>query len=64
MFTNELKYAIADLFRDIHITEKAYTLNLDNDTRVKNIEKKWGDYIKSSSLKETFIVPTADSNVT
>ena len=54
MFTNELKYAVADLFRDTHITEKAYTLNLDNDIRVKNIEKKWDDYIKSSSLKKIF----------
>lgn len=54
MFTNELKYAVADLFRDTHITEKAYTLNLDNDIRVKNIEKKWDDYIKSSSIKKIF----------
>ena len=51
MFLNELKYAVADLFRDIHITEKAYALNINRDTDVINTEKKWGDYIKSGVLK-------------
>ena len=51
MFTNELKYAIADLFRDIHITEKAYELDFNMDINVINTEKKWGDYIKATVLR-------------
>ena len=49
-FSNELKYAIADLIRDLYITKEAYNLGLDKNILVINNEKKWEDYIKSLSL--------------
>ena len=52
-FDNELKYAIADLFRDYHITEKAYQLGLDKDILAIHNEEKWQDYIKSLTLNKS-----------
>ena len=53
-FKNELKYAIADLFRDMHITNKAYLLGLVDDLDILNIENKWSDHIKAITLKKKF----------
>ena len=54
-FSNELKYAIADLIRDVYITKEAYSLGLDKNILVINNEKKWEDYIKSLSLNNLII---------
>ena len=53
MFSNELKYAIADLFRDHHITNEAYRLGLDQDVLAIHNEEKWEDYIKSLILSRS-----------
>ena len=53
IFSNELKYAIADLFRDHHITEEAYRLGLDKNILAIHNEKKWQDYIKSITLNKS-----------
>ena len=50
-FSKELKYAIADLLRDYHITKKAYELNMQNNFEAISTELKWGDYIKSTIIK-------------
>ena len=50
-FPKELKYAIADLFRDYHITQNAYNLNLHKNFEAINTESKWSDYIKSTIVK-------------
>ena len=52
-FSNELKYAIADLFRDHHITEEAYRLGLDKNILAIHNEEKWQDYIKSLTLNKS-----------
>ena len=54
-FSNELKYALADLIRDVYITKEAYSLGLDKNILVINNEKKWEDYIKSLSLNNLII---------
>ena len=54
LFSNELKYAIADLFRDLHITNEAYALGLEKQIDVINIETKWNDYIKAGIIKNSF----------
>ena len=54
-FSNELKYAVADLIRDVYITKEAYSLGLDKNILVINNEKKWEDYIKSLSLNNLII---------
>ena len=51
-FDNELKYALADLFRDQEITKKAYKLNYDKDKAIINIERKWKDFISSEVMKK------------
>lgn len=51
-FSNELKYAIADLFRDFHITNEAYRLGLDQNVLVTHNKNKWEDYIKSINLNK------------
>ena len=53
IFSNELKYAIADLFRDHHITEEAYRLGLDKNILAIHNEEKWQDYIKSLTLNKS-----------
>ena len=53
IFSNELKYAIADLFRDHHITEEAYRLGLDKNILAIHNEEKWQDYIKSLTLNRS-----------
>ena len=53
IFSNELKYAIADLFRDHHITEEAYRLGLDKNILAIHNEEKWQDYIKSITLNKS-----------
>ena len=50
-FSNELKYALADLFRDREITEKAYSLGYDKENDIVNVENKWKDFISSSVMK-------------
>ena len=50
-FSNELKYALVDLFRDREITEKAYSLGYDKQRDIVNIENKWKDFISSSVMK-------------
>ena len=54
LFSNELKYAIADLLRDFHITEKAYELRLEKNKTVTQIEQKWEDHIKSTNFKNQY----------
>ena len=53
VFNNELKYAIADLFRDYHITNEAYMLGLDQDIHATHNENKWEDYIKSLNINKS-----------
>ena len=55
LFSNELKYAIADLFRDVHITQKAYGLDFDNHNSVIRIRNKWADYIKSTVYQKKYL---------
>ena len=50
-FENELKYALADLFRDLEITKRAYKLNYDQYEDIISIENKWKDYISSEVVK-------------
>lgn len=54
-FDNELKYALADLFRDKEIIEKAYKLNYHKNKDIINIEKKWADFISSEIMKSKLI---------
>jgi hypothetical protein len=54
LFSNELKYAIADLLRDYHITKRAYKLNFDKKVNILNIKEKWEDHIKSTIYKKEF----------
>ena len=58
IFDNELKYALADLFRDQEITKKAYKLNYYKDKNIINIEKKWRDFISSEVMKRELIKGT------
>ena len=53
-FTNELKFALADLFRDMHITKQGYDLGLDRNINVKSETNKWQDYIKSELIKTKY----------
>lgn len=53
-FSNELKYALVDLFRDFEITNEAYKTNLDKQDDIKNIEQKWRDHISASVMKSVF----------
>ncbi|MEL0174898.1 MAG: hypothetical protein VW904_09205, partial [bacterium] len=42
-FRQELKFAIADLMRDLEINKKCYGENLHNDVRVSTNVDMWGD---------------------
>ena len=42
-FPKELKYAIADLFRDYHITQNAYNLNLHKNSLLSKLADKKTD---------------------
>jgi len=53
-FTNELKFSLADLFRDMHITKQGYDLGLDQNINVKSETNKWQDYIKSELIKTKY----------
>ena len=53
-FTNELKSAIADLLRDMHITQRGYDVEFDEDVNVKQVTEKWQDYVKSVIIKEKY----------
>jgi hypothetical protein len=53
-FANELKFALADLFRDLHITKQGYDLELDQNINVKSETNKWQDYIKSELIKTRY----------
>jgi len=53
-FTNELKFSLADLFRDMHITKQGYDLGLDQNINVKSETNKWQDYIKSELIKTEY----------
>ena len=53
-FTNELKFSLADLFRDMHITKRGYALELDQNINVKSETNKWQDYIKSELIKTKY----------
>ena len=64
LFKNELKYAIADLIRDMHITKKAYELGLDKHFSVVSSEQKWDDYIKATVVKNKLVALKNDSNST
>ena len=54
-FENELKFAIADLLRDLHITNEAYDLGYNDSIEVLNVELKWSDHIKAITKKEDFL---------
>lgn len=51
MFSNELKYALVDLFRDNEITKEAYKNDLDKMFDISQVEKKWKDHIAASIIK-------------
>ena len=51
LFKNELKYAIADLLRDMHITKKAYELGLDKHFSVASSEKNGMIILRQLLLK-------------
>ena len=53
-FTNELKFSLADLFRDMHITKRGYALELDQNINVRSETNKWQDYIKSELIKAKY----------
>ena len=53
LFSRDLKHALADLFRDYHITKKAYELGYDKEYEVLSVEQKWSDYIKSVKHNKT-----------
>lgn len=53
-FTNELKFSLADLFRDMHIIKQGYDLGLDQNINVKSETNKWQDYIKSELIKTKY----------
>ena len=53
-FTNELKFSLADLLRDMHITKQGYDLGLDQNINVKSETNKWQDYIKSELIKTKY----------
>ena len=42
---------MADLFRDLEITKRAYKLDYDQYEDIINIENKWKDYISSEVVK-------------
>ena len=50
-FSNELKYAIVDLFRDNEITGDAYKNGLDKMFDIIQVENKWKDHIAASIIK-------------
>jgi hypothetical protein len=54
-FRQELKFALADLIRDVELNKKCYDLELHNDIRVKTNVDMWHDAYSSkrfmSSLK-------------
>jgi hypothetical protein len=53
-FTNELKLAIVDLFRDMHITQRGYELGFDKNINVKQVMEKWYDYVKATIIKKNY----------
>ena len=53
-FTNELKLAIVDLIRDMHITQRGYELGIDEDANVIQTTQKWHDYVKAVIIKENY----------
>ena len=55
LFKNELKYAIADLLRDMHITIRAYDLGLEKNINIIHSKEKWEDHIKSTVMRNKFI---------
>ena len=59
-FSNELKYALVDLFRDREITEKAYSLGYDKQRDIVNVENKWKDFISSSVMKNILTTGLSD----
>tara|TARA_B100000212_G_scaffold187891_1_gene141738 strand:+ start:1100 stop:2581 length:1482 start_codon:yes stop_codon:yes gene_type:complete len=59
-FSNELKYALVDLFRDREITEKAYSLGYDKQRDIVNVENKWKDFISSSVMKNVLTTGLSD----
>ena len=57
-FRAQLKFAIADLLRDVEITNRCYDLGLDNDWRVKANEKQWYDaYASKRHIQLSFPEP-------
>ena len=66
-FDNELKYALADLFRDKEITKNAYKLDYHKSKDIINVEKKWADFISSKIMKNKLIggssSPSKDFNI-
>ncbi len=59
-FSNELKYALVDLFRDQEITNQAYRLGYDKKKDIVNVENKWKDFISSSIMKDAIINGLSD----
>ena len=51
-FRSQLKFSIADLLRDIELTQICYELGLDNDWRVQSNEFLWNDAYASKRYME------------
>ncbi len=59
-FRVQLKFAIADLLRDVEITNRCYDLGLDNDWRVVENENQWYDaYASKRHIQLSFPEPVA-----
>lgn len=51
-FRSQLKFSIADLLRDVELTQICYELGLDNDWRVQSNEFLWNDAYASKRYME------------
>ena len=59
-FRSQLQFAMADLLRDVEITNRCYELGLDNDWRVKENESQWYDAYASKRHIQLSFPESAD----
>ena len=63
-FGAQLKFAMADLLRDVEITNRCYELGLDNDWRVKANESQWYDaYASKRHIQLAFPEPVESQHI-
>ncbi len=63
-FRSQLKFAIADLLRDVEITNRCYDLGLDNDWRVIANENQWYDaYASKRHIQLSFPEPVETQQI-